>query len=521
MRGSGHFAFTRRGRLRGLNDATKNRARLAYKKLQPHDLVIRYAWLFAQHWVEPSTDEIEDENFDYDKHGEEMQNLRANAMKEIWAERGFDGVTKLLSQSNAPDRVGSSLGMSMTDANMQADLLQQCLSTTDDLEKKFDFCIHGFLSALKDEAQSAILSAVAKDLDTDRIVRLFRQTPFGQDTWRLLDQYSEEIRARYWRKVIPYWNHHSEADLNEIIDRLLEAKRPRAAFHVVHCDWRQIETARLKRLLLKVATVDAEPAEWYRVDDYHISAALDSLDGRTGVRPDEMAQFEFLYIEALDQSEHGIPNLELQIADSPIFFVQLLALAFKRNDGGQDPPEWRIEDREHRKGLISAAYELLRQIQRIPGTDQDGKIKTETLHAWVTEVRRLCAEHGRGEIGDEKIGELLSKAPAEQDGDWPCLPVCEVMERIASQEIGTGFNIGVYNGRGVHLREEGGVQERALAAQYKDWSKLREFDFSLCKQCPQKHRGRLRPGCETVGHRSKNRKETEALNDARGDLYEM
>ena len=38
------------------------------------------------------------------------------------------------------------------------------------------------------------------------------------------------------------------------------------------------------------------------------------------------------------------------------------------------------------------------------------------------------------------IGQLLSKAPAEEDGSWPCLPVCEAMERIASQQIGSGFN---------------------------------------------------------------------------------
>ena len=190
-----------------------------------------------------------------------------------------------------------------------------------------------------------------------------------------------------------------------------------------------------------------------------------------------MAQLEFLYIEALDHSDHGIPNLERQIGESPALFVQALALCFKRKDNRQDPPEWRIEDQERRKGLAYAAHCLLGRIQRIPGTDEDGKINAEALHAWVIETRRLCAEHGRGEIGDEKIGELLSKAPAEQDGDWPCLPVCEVMEWIASQEIGTGFNIGVYNGRGVHYREEGGTQERALAAQYRDWAKLREFDF--------------------------------------------
>ena len=78
-----------------------------------------------------------------------------------------------------------------------------------------------------------------------------------------------------------------------------------------------------------------------------------------------------------------------------------------------------------------------------------------------------------------KIGELLSKAPFEEDSEWPCLPVCEVMERISSQQIGRGFNIGVYNGRGVHSRRigEGGAQERELAAQYRNWVRLRGFHY--------------------------------------------
>ena len=81
------FTFTRLGRRRDLNDATKNRARVAYEKLQPHDPVIRHGWLFAQHWIEAFDGEIEEENFDYSKHNERTHQLRRTAaMKEIRAE---------------------------------------------------------------------------------------------------------------------------------------------------------------------------------------------------------------------------------------------------------------------------------------------------------------------------------------------------------------------------------------------------------------------------------------------------
>ena len=462
-----------------LKDTIKNRARIMYEKLQPCDPVIRHAWLFAQHWIQPSIDEIQDENFDYSKHEERIDQLRAEAMEETWAKRGFEGVTALLSRSDPPYTVGYALGVSMKGANARIDFLRQCLSSVGDLEREVDGCMQGFLMAVDDKKRGALLLAVAKGLDTDWLVRLFQCAPFKRDTWRLLDLYDKTIQDRYWQEVVPQWNRYSEAELTEIIDRLLEAQRPRAVFYAVHMNWPQVETSRLKRLLLAAATVDAEPADQYRLDTYRLSEALDSLDGRTGVSPDEMARLEFMFITALDHSEHGIPNLERQIAESGTLFVEVLAIAFRRNDDGQDPPEWQIEDPERRATLVSASLRLLDRIERIPGIGPDSQVNAEALLDWMTEVRRLCVEHGRVEIGDEKIGQLLSKAPAEEDGAWPCLPVCEAMERIASRQIEIGFHIGVLNGRGGSSRriDEGGVQERKLAAKYRGWAKQRAFDY--------------------------------------------
>lgn len=473
------FAFTRRGQRYGLKDATKNRAHMAYEKLQPRDPVVRHTWLFAQPWVEPPSDQIEEEDFDHTKRKEKIRTLRIIAMEEIWMQCGFEGVKALLSRSDAPDTIGGFLGPNITTMNAQTDFLRQCLSTTGDLERKVDGCIQGFLMSVGDDSLGVLLSTVCKDMDTDRIVRLFRCAPFKQDAWRLLDQYGQEIQDRYWQEVVPQWNHHNEEELIEIIDCLLRVQRPRAAFYAVHLDWPQVETSRLKRLLIAVATVDAEPADWYRPEAYYLSEALDSLDGRTGVSPDEMAQLEFMFITALEHSEHGIPNVEKQIAKTPALFVQVLAFAFKRNDDRQDPPEWRIENPERRDDLAIAAYSLFHQIEHTPGTDPEGKVNAEKLLDWIAEAQRLCVEHGRVEIGDQKIGELLSKAPAEEDGGWPCLPVCEAMERITSQQIGDGFKIGVLKGRGVYSRgtDEGGAQEYELAAKYRNWAQQRAFDY--------------------------------------------
>ena len=135
--------------------------------------------------------------------------------------------------------------------------------------------------------------------------------------------------------------------------------------------------------------------------------------------------------------------------------------------------------KSERKQFATSANWVLERIGLIPGTKPNGSVDTESLLNWITEARRLCVELGRAEIGDRKIGQLLSRADAEAEaeGIWPCLAVCEAMERVASSEIGRGFVIAVYNARGVHLREKGGAQERELAARYRNWAKQLKYEY--------------------------------------------
>ena len=471
------FALLHWSRRRDLTESTKKRARMAYEKLQPEDPVFRHTWLFASHWTHFLADDLEEGHLDHEKHAAKIRRRRIAAMKEIWEERGFEGMKALFSGDGIPEVTGGFVALSIVGTGARAGFLRECLSVVDDLERKMDGCIKGFLRSLDDEERRVILSATLKDADTDQIVRLLRCAPFGQDTWRLLDQYDGEIRDRYWREVMPEWNRQGETELNEIVDRLLDAKRPRAAFGVVSLAWPKIETRRLKRLLMSIATEDTEPV-WY-LQPYFISTALESLDGRAGITRSEMAQLEFMFLGSLDYDEHGTPNLERHIAENPLSFVQVLAFRFKRDDGGEDPPEWRVENRERRAGLASAAYRLLDRISHIPGTGTDGEVHTEALCAWVTEVRRLCAEYGRAELGDQYIGQLLSRTPAGKEDVWPHPSVCEAIERIGSMQIGRGFNIGVHNGRGVTTRAigEGGLQERELASKYRRWAEQRAYDY--------------------------------------------
>lgn len=468
------FAFTRR-RHRKLDAATRNRSREAFDALRSQDLVIRHRWLFVDHWVQESTDEIEDE--DFENREDKIDRLRLEAMTEIWNERGFEGVKELIASSGAVGVIGRYASSCVTDLKPRVDFISQCLSIDGDLRSKAEWCLQGFVLEIGADSRTEVLRSAVNELPADERKRLFICAPFLASTWRLLDEYDEDIRTGYWKNVLPSWGRHTLSELTELVDCLLEVRRPRAAFHAVHMDFKELETSRLKRILYDVATVDAEPANHFKLESYYISDALDSLDGRVGVTREEMAQLEFLFISALDHSEHGIPNLEAQMAQSSTLFVQAVTLAYKRRDEGEDPLEWRIENPEQRVAVASAAHSLLDQTTKIPGTDKTGRIDAIALADWLAEVRRLCREYGRTEIGDYCIGQLLAKAPADENGIWPCQEVCEAMDGISSSEIARGFIIEVRNSRRAHWRGEGGDQERELAEKYRAWAKRLHYDY--------------------------------------------
>lgn len=465
-------------------------ARMSYEKLEPRDPVVRHAWLFKGN--HESADELQDESHDWEERAKRVYALRAEAMKEIWSVRGLDGAVALLPE--LPERetwnIGHYAASCASNIRSAIDVLRQCLTTDRAPCEKVDGLMSGFIGSLKDTVRTAVLSSSAEFGGGDRIVRLFRCSPFGEQTWRLLSKHVREVRDLYWSSVTPGFVQPTEPETNELIDRLLEVDRPRAAFSIVRFDWEKVETSRLKRLLVAVATVDSEPvnnyptvdsepADHYKIDSYRLSEALGSLSKRPGVTTDEMAQLEFMFIGALHDSEYGgIPHLEQCIAESPLLFVQMLALVYRRSDHGQDPPAWRVDDPARRDALGAAAAALLERVERMPGTNSNGQVGSEVVKRWVIEARDLCKKHSRVRIGDQIIGGWLSRAaPYEDDGPWPGRPVCEILEMIASEDMAAGFRVGAFNRRGVTKRGayEGGGQERDLAATYR--SRAQEWGF--------------------------------------------
>ncbi len=471
---------------RDVMDEITSQAGAACDKLGSSDPVVHYGWLFSTHWVAELRD-YTDVDADSGDHGEtraeRQHQLRGDAMVKIWASQRWQGVTTLLADSVESEIVGHYVAPCVAKGSETVSLLRSCLSSNAIETAKLDGFMSGLLAALDEPARHTVLSCATDTVGNDGAARLFRCAPIGAPTWQELSHQPRQVIESYWRHVsIPRLWRPTIAELGQLLERLLDARRSHDAFRAAHGSWKHIDTGLLKRLFDGL-TSDEDRHGHHLIDRKEVSFALDELDTRVEITRDEMARLELFSITELgylkDDRWHGIPNLERVIEEFPPWFAYAVALHHRRNDGGEDPPGWRVDDPEEAKITARNAYRLLQRLSRIPGTGDDGVIHKETLCRWCMEVRRLCAKHGCVEEGDRHLGQLLSHAPADGEGGWPCRPVCEVMERIGSPELMIGFRIGVCIARGPHSRrmEDGGDQERQLAASWRFKARKLAFDY--------------------------------------------
>ena len=454
---------------RNQSDAFMDRARQAVQKLSPADPTYLHAWLFNS-WVRLSRDDGVEDPLDWQAGEKKIDELRQAAMAEVWSAQGLQGTLALLERGNA-EVVGRYAGACIEGTDATIDVLRNSLVERSLDEAKLDAFMRGFIHAAN-PAESDLLGLV-EDLDARSAARVFRCAPFCSQTWRLLDTLPREVRREYWQRIFPLERTFNEQECVEIIDRLLEARRPRAAFNAMKLRWEVIDPPRLIRLMSDVATVFDEPTGHFPIDPYEVSNAMEALDAAPDVTMDQMASLEFAFIGALENSERGMPNLQRAVEQSPSLFVQAVRLGYLRDDRTEDLG--RPADEAVRRNAADASHQMLDSIKRIPGAGADAAVNQEELLTWVTEARTMCAKVGRREIGDYRIGVLLSRASTEGD-DWPCASVCEAMEAVRSEELAEGFISGKHKARGVVVGDPA-PQDRALAATFRQWAERRRADF--------------------------------------------
>lgn len=472
--------FTRRTSLKNSQQAVLDvSARKTYALLEPTDIILRHEWLFRKQWVEESYNELEEENLDYEARSAKIEDLRREALMSIMSERGLEGVLDLAGRGECATIIGWLLSNILTEREDVLKLAEDILALGPLGESHVrQLVISGLLQGLVSGGKVELILQLIKQRENIEALSLLLQAPFVKEIWEIVETLEMSAQESYWKDIIPYSMGRLElGNLQYAIDHLIGVNRPRAAFINVQHNLAAIPPKLLFRLISAIVNSSYEPKGTYMLDSYHVTKAFKLLTESGEIPVDQMAGLEFQFIDAFSGEESRITNLEKHIEEHPELFVQAVAMAYKRADGGEDPEELSAPNQQVKEQRARAAYHLLDKLSAIPGHNSDGELDHDRIENWVQKVRESAKELSRGDVCDSCLGKLFSKAPIGEDGVWPCEPVRKVIDRIANDKFSSGLRTGLYNTRGVYWSGESGDDERKLAEKYENWAKALEFSY--------------------------------------------
>lgn len=291
----------------------------------------------------------------------------------------------------------------------------------------------------------------------------------NEDLVTIVGALHPDVQEGFWQSVNAILVHPNARPL--VARKLIEHRRPWGAIDLLvtmlHAAGGSVspDVDLVESALMGAATGPSDDSPRASSLSWEVSELLDYLE-RSGSDIETRARLEFLYAHLL-QHTRAAGALNEVLGTDPALFAEIMSYIYPSKGKPHDetvPPE--------RRAIALVGYTVIKSWHTPPGVRRDGTADAAALRHWVTEARRLLAESGRATVGDRVIGEVLAYFPPDADGLWPAEPVRDLIEDLGAPKFEQGLDIGKFNSRGITTRNpaDGGAQERALAAQHREWA---------------------------------------------------
>jgi hypothetical protein len=397
-----------------------------------------------------------------------LRQARIAALRLVADAGGAEGIFRLLGLVQTGNVVGWLVGeeclVPVSDLGLPASL-----ENTDNQKLAF---IGSYLSCRFSKDGWNFVNAISTaDWSARQVATLARCLPFGSETWEWLQLTSAEACREYWSKVAGY---HRLADPDQVrfaCSSLIGVGRPFEAVGVLQAaihDRIPVASELIAEVLeATFKTESQEAVSAVNTARYGLQQLVGLLQRDGSVEPVRLAGIEWALLPVLDPETSEVQPATIigLVESSPEFFVHLLAAVYRGEN--EAPPESPLPEQDQFRARN--ARELLGNLDRLPGEDNEGVIDFAYLRSWVAEVRSLATACHRLRMCDYTLGELFARASTFSDGESLSTDLAAVLEEIGTESAFDGFEVAVLNGRGVVARGlyDGGVRERSLATRFR------------------------------------------------------
>lgn len=442
----------------------------AYERIAPRDPILRNRWLFDSRWIElmDGTRPNEDEAAD---------SARLKALQEIHEAHGHAGLLRLAQLVKDPWLVGCTVGAHHECDEENWDLICEGLSSTPELSS-FARALIGQCA----QREGAIwveqkIERLRRERNAEAMLTdFFLSLPCESETWNRLAELGDGVAKSYWTRISAYAA-GTEGEISFVIEQLLAVDRPKSALSLVAYPRKPVPSQILTTILSALA--ENPTTEEGLIEPHKITAVFEALDKAANVDDATMIGLEWAYAEALNNfdSKRKTVTIHKRLAESPGDFVQMLCFGYNHEDEEKRKEEDAERTKKQKEQIAARAHDVLFHWHAVPGTNSDGTIDFDALWQWVEAVRSQAAAAGRTYSFASQFGQALAYAPTDTDGYWPDTAVCEAIERLNDPDVERSLHMGLFNKRGVIMRESGGDQERELAIFYQQQADMRADRF--------------------------------------------
>ena len=405
--------------------------------------------------------DLYEERGNWEEQRKKLDEKRKQAIHEIFAAQGLQGVITFIDSVESPNLVGWALGQ-IAPNDVDTNLLPDYLAIENISYQQFAssfvwsrYHLHGW---------NWVDNLNRSNWSLSQNCQFLMYLPFVPDTWQHAAEWLGDTENMYWEKasVNPY---QSGSDLTAAIDKLLEVKRPQASIDCLYYRLHEklpLNNKQVVRALLNAVSTD-EPVN--TMDPHQIVDLIKALQNDPQTDKDDLFKVEWAYLRLLDRFQDAEPKwLETRLATQPDFFCEAIRLVYrsKLEEKRDEEPD------EQREAIASNAWRLLHEWKRPPGLQEDGNFSVKDFETWLKIVKEQCAESGHLEVAMNTIGEVLLYCPPDPLGLWIVESAASALNARDAKEMRNGFRTEVYNSRGAHWVDPTGKPERELATHWRE-----------------------------------------------------
>lgn len=473
----GQLEFRRdRGKADGTDDLLATLREMG-DALRAGDPRQRHRWLFEQeHITWPALERGEaDDLLDFRRRDELIQERRREALQEIAAAYGQDGVYAFALDLERPYIVAQILAgrdakscetvywarRSFLDvaSGRQAELFLRQTLYIYDQEKLVD--IVGEL-----DRQGLFAEANAQR-------RLGSALPSFAAGWHIAERMGSDVRTAYWANAqITILRNENDDDAEFVARRLLDAGRSRSAYEAIRYEPKRLRAETWLEILQGIIG-GAEP-DGPAPDQWNLVRILQHLDNAPEISDAQIAAIEWPFAKGLrsygDGDDRRIWAIHRIIMRDPSEFIGLIRWLYRRGD---DVTEADLEamDMDQRQLRANMTWHVFHEWDSLPGTRDDGSFDDESFRAWSSAMLRIAEEQARTRPALSVLADCIAHVAKRQGfDDWLPSAVLDFVDRPGLDDLRRALALGVRNARGVTTRGcyDGGQQERELAKRYRE-----------------------------------------------------